>query len=183
MKKMILLALLAFLSFNGFAQSRSSLLKTALLNATAPDTFMLRDSVLCYLSGDADSDSSFFNDMVRGKFITVDDVAFMKQQLNKNEHQVWTKDSIAGAVILSSSALPSSALSAKKAAKAWKAYFKLHKNGFFEAGKPLFSKDGNTAIMYTAFQCGANCGNGGATLFQFKNGKWVSAKNIYSWRK
>lgn len=183
MKKIVLAAVLSVFSFAVFGQSRAQLLKTAILNANASDTFMLRDSVLCYLSGDADSDSSFFNDMVRGKFITADDVTFMKQQLDKNEHQVWTKDSIAGAVILSSSTLPSSALSAKKAAKAWKAYFKLHKIGFFEAGKPLFSKDGNTAIMYTAFQCGANCGNGGATLFQFKKGKWVSAKNIYSWRK
>jgi len=183
MKKIVLAALLSVFSFAVFAQSRQQLLKTAILNANASDTFLLRDSVLCYFSGDVDSDSSFFNDMVRGKFITSDDVVYMKQQLGRNDHTVWTKDSIAGAVVQASSTLPSSALSAKKAAKAWKAYFKLHSNGFFEVGKPLFSKDGNTAIVYTAFQCGANCGNGGATLFQYKNGKWISAKNIYSWRK
>jgi hypothetical protein len=183
MKKFTIIFLLAILSVPAFAQSRSSLMKTALLNATAPDTFLLRDSVMCYFSGDPDSDSIFFGDMVRGSFITNDDVAYMKNQLAKNNHSVWTKDSIAGAVILASATLPSSALSAKKATKAWKGYFALHKNGFFEAGKPLMSKDGNTAIIYTAFQCGANCGNGGATLFQFKNGKWVSVKNIYSWRK
>lgn len=183
MKKLTLLFVFAALSVAGFSQSRALLLKTALLNANASDTFLLRDSVMCYFSGDPDSDSIFFGDMVRGNFITKDDVAFMKQQLAKNNHTVWTKDSIAGAVVLSSTTLPSSALSAKKATKAWKGYFELHKNGFFEAGKPLLSKDGNTAIMYTAFQCGANCGNGGATLFQFKNGKWVSVKNIYSWRK
>lgn len=165
------------------AQSRASLLKTAVLNANASDTFLLRDSVLCYFSGDPDSDSIFFGDMVRGKFITNDDVAFMKQQLAKNDHAVWTKDSIAGAVVLPSSALPSSALSAKKATKAWKAYFEKHKSGFYEVGKPLFSRDGKTAIVYTAFQCGVKCGNGGATLFQYKNGNWVAVKNIYSWRK
>lgn len=183
MKKLTLVVALILFSLCSFAQSRTLLLKTALLNANASDTFLLRDSVLCYLAGDADSDSIFFGDMVRGKFISTDDVTFMKQQLMKNDHTLWTKDSIANAVVLTSSTLPSSALSAKKASKAWKSYFKLHKGGFFEAGKPLFSKDGNTAIMYTAFQCGANCGNGGATLFQFKNGKWVSVKNIYSWRK
>lgn len=178
-----LIVFFALIALTAVGQNRSLLLKTALLNATAPDTFMLRDSVLCYFSGDADSDSSFFNDMVRGKFITADDVSYMKQQLNNNEHRVWTKDSIAGAIVLTSASLPSSALSAKKATKAWKAYFKTHNQGYFEAGKPLFSRDGNTAIVYTAFQCGANCGNGGATLFQFKNGKWISTKNIYSWRK
>ncbi len=178
-----LIVFFILIALSAVGQNRSLLLKTALLNATAPDTFMLRDSVLCYFSGDADSDSSFFNDMVRGKFITTDDVVYMKQQLNKNEHRVWTKDSIAGAVVLASTTLPSSALSAKKATKAWKAYFKLHNQGYFEAGKPLMSRDGNTAIMYTAFQCGANCGNGGATLFQIKNGKWISVKNVYSWRK
>jgi hypothetical protein len=183
MKKIVLAALLSLVSFAVFGQSRAQLLKTAILNANASDTFLLRDSVLCYFSGDIDSDSIFFGDMVRGKFISEDDVLFMKQQLSKNDHTLWSKDSIANAIVLPSSTLPSSALSAKKAAKAWKAYFKLHSNGFFEVGKPLFSRDGSTAIVYTAFQCGANCGNGGATLFQFKNGKWVSAKNIYSWRK
>lgn len=182
MKRIILVAV-TFLSVTAFSQSRASLLKTAVLNANASDTFLLRDSVMCYFSGDPDSDSIFFGDMVRGKFITNDDVAYMKQQLSKNEHSVWTKDSIAGAVVLQSSTLPSSALSAKKATKAWKGYFEKHKNGFFEVGKPLFSRDGQTAIVYTAFQCGAKCGNGGATLFQWKNGKWVAAKNIYSWRK
>src|SRR5687767_4854404 len=106
------------------AQSRSSLMKTALLNATAPDTFLLRDSVMCYLSGDVDGDSSFLNDLVRGKFITTDDMSYMRQQLNKNDHKLWSKDSIPGAVVLTSAALPNSALSAKKATKAWTAYFK-----------------------------------------------------------
>ncbi len=165
------------------AQSRASLMKTALLNASAQDTFLLRDSVLCYLSGDMEGDSAFLYDMVRGKFITADDMNYMRQQLTKNTHTVWTKDSIANAVVLQSPALPASALSAKKAAKAWKGYFATHSNGFYEAGKPLMSRDGITAIVYTAFQCGAKCGNGGATLFQWKNGKWVATKNIYSWRK
>lgn len=182
MKKLLALIFISINAFS-FAQSRTALMKVALLNATAPDTFLLRDSVFCYLSGDVDSDSMFLSDMVRGKFITNDDVIFMKQQLAKNDHAVWTKDSISGAVVLQSSTLPSSALSAKKATKAWKAYFEKHRNGFYEAGKPLFSRDGKTAIVYTAFQCGANCGNGGATLFQYKNGNWVAVKNIYSWRK
>lgn len=153
------------------------------MNATAPDTFMLRDSVLCYFTGDVDSDSLFFNDLVRGKYITNDDVSFMKSQLMKNNHNVWTKDSIAGAVILQSTGLPPSALSAKKATKAWKGYFAMHKTGFYEVSKPLMSRDGKTAIVYTAFQCGVTCGNGGATLFQWKTDKWVAVKNIYSWRK
>jgi len=158
-------------------------MKTALLNATAPDTFLLRDSVLCYLSGDMDSDSSFLNDMVRAKLISSEDMAFMRKQLATDNHAVWTKDSIANAVVLQSATLPASALSAKKAAKAWTAYFKLHNQGYYEAGKPLMSRDGMSAVVYTAFQCGAKCGNGGATLFQWKNGKWVAVKNIYSWRK
>jgi hypothetical protein len=110
-------------------------------------------------------------------------MTFMRQQLAKDYHAVWTKDSIANAVVLQSTTLPASALSAKKAAKAWTAYFKLHNQGFYEAGKPLMSRDGMSAVVYTAFQCGAKCGNGGATLFQWKNGKWVAVKNIYSWRK
>lgn len=184
MKKFtFLFVFVALVGLSSFAQSRASLLKTVVLNANASDTFLLRDSVLCYFSGDPDSDSIFFGDMVRGKFITNDDVAFMEQQLGKNNHSVWTKDSIAGAIVLQSSVLPSSALSAKKATKAWKGYFEKHKNGFYEVGKPLFSRDGKTAIVYTAFQCGAKCGNGGATLFQWKNDKWIAAKNIYSWRK
>lgn len=183
MKKSVLLALLIAASVSMVAQSRASLMKTALMNATAPDTFLLRDSVMCYFSGDADSDSIFFGDLVRGKFITNEDVTYMKQQLTKNDHSVWTKDSIAGAVVLQSSMLPSSALSAKKATKAWKGYFAQHNKGFYEVGKPLFSRDGSAAIVYTAFQCGAQCGNGGATLFQWKSDKWVAVKNVYSWRK
>jgi len=165
------------------AQSRGSLMKTALQNATAPDTFLLRDSVLCYFSGDADGDSSFLNDLVRNKFITSDDMNFMRKQLATNTHTVWTKDSIANAVVLTSATLPASALSAKKASKAWSAYFKMHNSGYYEVGKPLMSTDGMSAVVYTAFQCGAKCGNGGATLFQWKNEKWVAVKNVYSWRK
>lgn len=184
MKKITFLFAFVFLvGLTVSAQSRSSLMKTALLNATAPDTFLLRDSVLCYLSGDVDGDSSFLNDMVRGKFITSDDMTYMRQQLMKDNHTVWSKDSIANAVVLQSATLPASALSAKKAAKAWTAYFKLHNQGYYEVAKPLMSRDGKTAIVYTAFQCGAKCGNGGATLFQWKNEKWVAVKNIYSWRK
>lgn len=184
MKKFsILIIVIAAFAVQGFSQSRASLMKTALLNATAPDTFLLRDSVMCYLSGDVDSDSSFLYDLVRGKYITMSDMSYMRQQLNVNERQLWTKDSIQGAVVLLSSTLPNSALSAKKATKAWTTYFKTHKNGFYEVGKPLMSKDGMSAIVYTAFQCGAKCGNGGATLFQWKNGKWVAVKNVYSWRK
>jgi hypothetical protein len=184
MKKFaFLFAVVLCISITSFAQSRSALMKTALQNATAPDTFLLRDSVLCYLSGDADGDSAFLNDLVREKFITPDDMIYMRGQLMKNEHTVWSTDSIGGAVVLQSATLPASALSAKKAAKAWTAYFKLHKQGYYEVGKPLVSKDGMSAVVYTAFQCGANCGNGGATLFQWKNGKWVAVKNIYSWRK
>lgn len=179
------LTLLVFISctLGAAAQSRSSLLKTAIHNATAPDTFLLRDSVMCYLSGDVDGDSMMLSDLVREKFITTDDVTFMRKQLATNRHAVWSKDSIAGAVVLPSSTLPASALSAKKAAKAWKAYFAKRSNGFYEIGKPLLSKDGMSAVIYTAFQCGARCGNGGATLFQWKNDRWVAAKNIYSWRK
>ena len=158
-------------------------MKTALQNATAPDTFLLRDSVMCYLSGDVDSDSSFLYDLVRGKYISADDMNYMRQQLGADKHTVWTKDSIAGSVILQSPALPASAMSAKKATKAWKAYFKVHQKGFYEVGKPLMSRDGKSAVVYTAFQCGVQCGNGGATLFQWKDDKWVAVKNIYSWRK
>lgn len=184
MKKIsILILVIAFFAIKGYSQSRPSLLKTALLNATAPDTFLLRDSVLCYLSGDVDGDSSFLNDLVRNKFISSDDMQFMRQQLAKNNHTVWTKDSIANAVVLPSSTLPASALSAKKATKAWTAYFKLHNQGYYEVAKPLMTRDGKSAIVYTSFQCGAKCGNGGATLFQWKNEKWVAVKNIYSWRK
>lgn len=184
MKKFsILIIIIASFASQAYSQSRASLMKTALLNATAPDTFLLRDSVMCYLSGDVDGDSSFLNDLVRGNFITAADMDYMRQQLNKNDHTVWSKDSIAGAVVLASATLPNSALSAKKATKAWTTYFKTQKHGFYEVGKPLMSKDGMSAIVYTAFQCGAKCGNGGATLFQWKNGKWVAVKNVYSWRK
>jgi hypothetical protein len=183
MKKLVFCFVLAFVVTAGFAQSRSSLMKTALQNATAPDTFLLRDSVMCYLSGDVDGDSSFLNDLVRGKFITADDMNYMRQQLSKNDRKLWSKDSIPGAVVLASATLPNSALSAKKATKAWSAYFKTQKHGFYEVGKPLMSKDGFSAIVYTAFQCGAKCGNGGATLFQWKKDKWVAVKNVYSWRK
>jgi hypothetical protein len=183
MKKILCLLIVAASSTFSSAQSRASLMKTALQNATAPDTFLLRDSVMCYLSGDVDGDSSFLNDLVRGNFITAADMGYMRQQLTMNQHTVWSKDSIAGAVILQSTTLPASALSAKKAAKAWTSYFKLHNQGYYEVGKPLMSKDGISAIVYTAFQCGAKCGNGGATLFQWKNGKWVATKNVYSWRK
>lgn len=158
-------------------------MKAALVNANASDTFLLRDSVSCYLSGDAYGDSAMLQDLVRGKFITQGDMNSMMKQLGANNHSLWTKDSIAGAVVLQSATLPSSALSAKKATKAWTKYFESQKHGFYEVGKPLFSLDGKSAVVYTAFQCGAKCGNGGATLFQWKNDKWVPVKNLYSWRK
>jgi hypothetical protein len=182
MKKLFFVLSLV-ISFTSFAQGRAELFRAAVSNASASDTFMLRDSVLCYFTGDADSDSSFLYDLVREKFITNDDVVFMRSQLKNDQKTLWSKDSIAGAVIVSSAQCPSNALSAKKAAKAWKSYFKSHQKGFYEVGKPLFSKDGNSAVIYTSFQCGAKCGNGGATLFQKKNGKWVAVKHIYSWRK
>lgn len=183
MKKTFLVFILACLSLTIFAQDKSSLLKSALINSTAPDTFLLKDSVLCQISGDADTDSLILADLVRNKYIEQSDADYMKAQMKNFKSHVWTNDSIKNARVIPAAVLPAKGLKPKKATKAWGAYFKNHKSGYYEVSTPLYSRDGKYAVVYVAFQCGANCGNGGATLFKYENGQWKPVKNLNSWRK
>jgi hypothetical protein len=96
---------------------------------------------------------------------------------------LWTSDSIPHSKIIPSSKTPSATLSFKKSTKAWTDYFGLYKSGYYEVSEPIFTKDGNMAIVYVSFQCGAMCGNGGATLYKFEKGAWKPVKNLFSWEK
>ncbi|HLG04159.1 MAG TPA: hypothetical protein VI731_11230 [Bacteroidia bacterium] len=165
------------------AQDRASLLRTALTNVNAKDTFLLRDSVLAHISYDAEGDTLALADLVRRKFITQADADHMLLQIRHHKPHMWTMDSIPHAVIVPSKITPAAALSPKKSGKAWSTYFKLYKSGYYEVSLPVFSLDGTYAIVYTTFQCGANCGNGGATLYHWENKAWKPVKNVFSWEK
>jgi hypothetical protein len=183
MKKLLPLLLL-LLSLGATAQTRSSLLKAALVNSNAGDsTFLLRDSVLAHIYYDAESDSMLLADLKTQPGITAGDIEYMRMQLKSYKPHTWTCDSIAGAVVLPSSATPPPSLSPKKAKKAWTTYFAAHKTGYFEVSEPVFSKDGTYAIVYVAMQCGAGCGNGGATLYHWEKGQWKPVKNLFAWSK
>ncbi|MGL4596132.1 MAG: hypothetical protein ACRCYO_01310 [Bacteroidia bacterium] len=181
MKKTLFLFLLT-LSLTATAQDRRTLLQAAVKLSTAPDTFLLRDSVLQHFYSDWESDSILIAGLKSESYITPADIDFMLQQARASKIQTWTKDSIAGSVVIASKGLPNS-LKQKKAAKQWTKYFSKHKTGYYEVSKPIFSKDGKTAIVYVSFQCGVNCGNGGASVYRWKNDKWVLEKNLFSWRK
>jgi hypothetical protein len=166
------------------AQSRQSLLSAALKNSNASDSaFYLRDSVLAHISFDAEADSILLADLKRENFITAQDLAYMTAQLKAYTPHAWTPDSILHAVIVPSKQTPPAAASFKKSVKAWTAYFETHKSGYYEVSEPIYTKDGNMAIVYTSFQCGANCGNGGATLYKFEKGAWKPVKNLSAWEK
>jgi hypothetical protein len=171
------------LNFGLHGQTSKDLLKTALINSTAPDTFLLRDSALCMISGDFDTDSIILNDLNKKGIITTADVAYMKKQLSSSAKFVWNGDSIRNATVVNSKVTPSKGLSSKKAAKAWGKYFGVHKKGYYEVSKPIYSTDGNMAIVYVAFHCGVQCGNGGATLYKKENGVWKPVRNLNSWTK
>lgn len=183
MKRLFTLTLL-LLATIAFAQSRESLLKAALVNSNAGDsTFLLRDSVMAHIYYDAESDSMLLAGLKDVPGLTAADAEYMAAQLKNYKPHTWSKDSISGAVIVPSSAVPSQALSPKKSAKAWTNYFASHKTGFYEVSAPVLSKDGTYAIVNVSFQCGANCGNGGATLYHWENGHWKPVKNFFSWEK
>lgn len=182
MKKLFVLFALIF-SVAVSAQNRQSLLKAAALNANAKDTFLLRDSAMAHIYYDHESDSSLIAGL-KGQFgLNQADVDYMQNQLKNYKAHCWTSDSIKGAVIVPASAIPASGVKPKKAAKSWAAYFKTHSGGYYEISNPVFSKDGTYAIVYTAFQCGANCGNGGATLYHWENGNWKPVKNLFAFEK
>jgi hypothetical protein len=166
------------------AQTRESLLSAALKNSNASDSvFLMRDSVLAHFYYDAESDSMQLADLKRQKLITQEDLVYMTAQLKNFKPHTWTADSIPHAQIVPSAKTPPAAVSFKKAVKAWTAYFNSYKSGYYDVSEPIFSKDGNLAIVYVSFQCGANCGNGGATLYKFENGAWKPVKNLFSWEK
>lgn len=166
------------------AQSRQSLLSAALKNSNANDSaFFLRDSVLSHISYDSEADSILLDDAKRQNLITQADLVFMTAQLKAYKPHTWTADSIPHAQIVPSAQTPPAAASFKKSVKAWSAYFKTHKSGYYDVSEPVFSKDGTMAIVYVSFQCGANCGNGGATLYKFENGTWKPVKNLSAWAK
>src|ERR1700751_4621446 len=166
------------------AQSRQSLLSAALKNSNASDSsFVMRDSVLGHLYYDAESDSMLLADLKAQKFISQEDVVYMTAQLKSYKPHTWSADSIPHSNIVSSSKTPAPGLALKKSAKAWSAYFKYYQTGYYEVSEPIFSKDGMMAVVYVSFQCGANCGNGGATLYKFEKGVWKPVKNCFSWVK
>lgn len=169
------------LGLNG--QNSKDLLKTALINSTAPDTILVRDSALCMISGDVDTDSIILHDLSKKGIISTADVSFMKRQLSSGANFVWNSDSIRNATVVNSKVTPSKGLSSKKATKAWGKYFGVHKKGYYEVSKPIYSTDGNMAIVYVAFHCGVQCGNGGATLYRKENGVWKPVRNLNSWTK
>jgi hypothetical protein len=183
MKKLFVFAVL-LISISVSAQSRQSLLAAALKNSNASDSsFLMRDSVLAHLYYDAESDSMILADLKSQRFITAEDVIYMRAQLNAYKPHCWTSDSIPHAQIVPSAKTPKSALNLKKSTKAWTDYFGLYKSGYYEVSEPVFSKDGSMAIVYVSFQCGAMCGNGGATLYKFEKGNWKPVKNLFSWEK
>lgn len=165
------------------SQTSKELLKTALSNSTAPDTCLLRDSALCMISGDLDTDSIILHDLNKKGIITTADVAFMNKQLSSGAKFVWNGDSVTNAIIVNSKLTPDKGLSSKKATKAWGKYFGVHNKGYYEVSKPIYSSDGNMAIVYVAFHCGVQCGNGGATLYKKVNGVWKPIRNLNSWTK
>ena len=183
--KHIRLAIVLILAsnFGLHAQTSKDLLKTALINSTAPDTFLLRDSALCMISGDLDTDSIILNDLNKKGIITTADVTFMKKQLVSGAKFVWNSDSIRNANVVNSKVTPRKGLSSKKAAKAWGKYFGVHKQGYYEVSKPIYTADGNMAVVYVAFHCGVQCGNGGATLYRKENGVWKPVRNLNFWTK
>ncbi len=182
--KHIFFFLFAFGTISVSAQTRESLLSAALKNSNASDTaFFMRDSVLAHFYYDAESDSMILADLKRQNYISQADVVFMTAQLNAYKPHTWTSDSIPHAQIVPSSKTPPAAASFKKSVKAWRAYFASYKSGYFDVSEPIFSKDGMMAIVYVSFQCGANCGNGGATLYKFEKGTWKPIKNLFSWEK
>jgi hypothetical protein len=122
-------------------------------------------------------------DLKRQNFITQEDLMFMTAQLKAYKPHTWTADSVPHAQIVPTSQTPPPAASFKKSVKAWSAYFETHKSGYYEVSDPVFTKDGSMAIVYVSFQCGANCGNGGATLYKFEKGAWKPVKNLSSWEK
>jgi hypothetical protein len=166
------------------AQTRQSLLSAALKNSNASDTaFLLRDSVLAHIYYDAESDSMLLADLKRQKLISQEDVVFMTAQLQAHKPHLWTADSIPNAQIVPSSKTPRAGITFKKSVKVWSAYFQTYKSGYYDVSEPIFTKDGTMAIVYVSFQCGANCGNGGATLYKFEKGAWKPVKNLFSWEK
>jgi hypothetical protein len=183
MKKIFLLFALA-ISITSFSQDRKALLSAALKNSNASDsTFNMRDSVLGHLYYDAESDSMLLADLKSQKYISQADVDFMRAQLKNYKPHVWSSDSIPHSTVVPTAKTPSTALSFKKSVKAWSEYFEAYKSGYFEVSEPIFSKDGTMAVVYVSFQCGANCGNGGATLYKFEKGQWKPVKNCFSWQK
>ena len=183
MKKYFIFAAV-LISISISAQSRQALLATALKNSNASDSsFLMRDSVIAHFYYDAESDSMELADLKSQKLITQADVVYMTAQLNAYKPHLWTSDSIPHSKIIPSSKTPSATVSFKKSTKAWTDYFGLYKSGYYEVSEPIFTKDGNMAIVYVSFQCGAMCGNGGATLYKFEKGAWKPVKNLFSWEK
>ncbi len=183
MKRVFLLTLI-LLSLTATAQDRKSLLQAAMRNSNASDSlFLLRDSALAHLYYDAESDSMLLAGLKSETYLTPADIEYMRAQLKNYKPHTWTADSIPGARIIATSAVPSAALKPKKSVKAWSKYFQTNRTGYYEVSAPVFSKDGKTAIVYVGFQCGASCGNGGATVYRFENGQWKPVKNLFSWEK
>jgi hypothetical protein len=131
----------------------------------------------------AEGDSLLIDGLKKEPYLTAADIAYMHQQCKENRSGIWTAETAGDVSLLPVTETPATGLSPKKATKAWTKYFKTHTAGFYELSRPVYSKDGNTAVICVNFQCGVYCGNGGAYVFRLLNGEWKAVKNCYSWKK
>jgi hypothetical protein len=161
-----------------------SLYNAAVQNAGATDKSYISPRIVPYLHDDYEGDSLLIEGLKNENYLTTTDIAYMHLQIKKNRAGMWQKDSMPNdAKLLPPGQAPATGLSPKKATKAWTNYFKKYPVGFYELSQPVFSKDGNVAVICVNFQCGVYCGNGGAYVFRLLNGQWTAVKNCYSWKK
>lgn len=165
------------------ASTNTSLYKAAVLNAGANEKSIVSTRIVPFLHDDYEGDSLLIDGLKNEKYLTADDIAFMHKQIKGNRSGNWTADSLGDLKLLAAKEAPSAGLSPKKSTKAWTNYFKKYAVGFYELSRPIFSKDGNTAVICVNFQCGVYCGNGGAYVFRLQDGEWKAVKNCYSWKK
>jgi hypothetical protein len=109
------------------------------------------------------------------------DRAYIWFQCNqlKKRHFLWKDGLMKGVKVIDGSRVRH-VMDSAGADSAWKAYYKIFREGYNKFSVPLFSVDKTKCIVYRGFECG-HTGIGNTNAFVRKGNKWVIAKSCGPW--
>ena len=116
----------------------------------------------------------------KDSLLAIADRSYIKKQLNKTQAKSWSKKDLPGLSIADEKEIR--ACFKKREIDNW-AYFKkkFHALSITSLSNPVFSLDGNVALIYEGTSCGGLCGEGDIVIYVFLNRRWQELEHVRIW--